>query len=308
MTRVLYHGAEIAHLGLTAVALGVFDGVHIGHQTLIRDAVDVATRRELTSCVVTFDRDPDQIVTPHNAAPQLTTLAEKLALISALGPDFVLVVPFDAELAALEPDAFIDDVLMRALTPQVIVVGEDFRFGARAAGDVSTLRACGRRDGFEVVAHELVATGGSPVSSSRIRELVSAGDVAAAAQLLGRAHSLSGEVVHGRTRGHGLGAPTANIAFDDRMALPGAGVYAARVRYSAHTYRAAVSVGASPTFGDATSTLEAHLLDFDGDLYGSTLDVEFIDRIGDHRAYDDERDLSAAIADFIAAVRARIEL
>lgn len=308
MTQILWHRSDEERIGESAVALGVFDGVHVGHQTLIRDAVETAADEGVSCCVVTFDRDPDQIVTPDNAAPQLTDLDDKLALIGELGPDVILVVPFDSRLAAVSPESFIDDVLMRVLTPRVVIVGTDFRFGARAAGDVSTLRTCGQADGFEVIAHELVTREGSPVTSTRIRRLISAGDVSAASRLLGRPHHLHGEVVRGLSRGRILGAPTANLAFDERMALPGPGVYAARVLHGSQAYRAAVSVGLPPTFEDATSRFEAHLLDFQGDLYGSTLTVEFVERIGDHRRYEHEGDLVTAISGFIADVRERVAL
>ena len=308
MTQVLWHRSDDDRIGETAVALGVFDGVHVGHQTLIRDAVEIGADEGVSCCVVTFDRDPDQIVTPEHAAPQLTSLDDKLALIGELGPDVILVVPFDATLASVSPESFIDDVLMRVLIPRVVIVGEDFRFGARAAGNVATLRACGVRDGFEVISHELVTREGSPVTSTRIRGLVGSGDVAAAARLLGRPHHLHGKVVEGHARGRRLGAPTANLEFDHRMALPGPGVYAARARHGSDVYRAAVSVGASPSFADAAPSFEAHLLDFNGDLYGSPLTVEFVQRIGELQPYPSEAALAAAIAALIAEVRTRVAL
>lgn len=308
MTQVLWHRSDDERIGETTVALGVFDGVHVGHQTLIRDAVETAANEGVSCCVVTFDRDPDQVVTPDNAAPQLTTLEDKLALIGELGPDVILVVPFDARLAAVSPESFIDDVLMRMLTPRVVLVGEDFRFGARAAGDVATLRACGTRDGFEVIAHELVTREGAPVTSTRIRGLVASGDVAAAARLLDRPHRLHGTVTPGRSRGRRLGAPTANLEFDARMALPGPGVYAARALHGRTAYRAAVSVGLPPTYPDAISQFEAHLLDFTGDLYGSEVRVDFIEWLGEHRLYSTEGDLAHAIAGFVARTREVVTL
>lgn len=308
MTQVLWHRSDDERIGETTVALGVFDGVHVGHQTLIRDAVETAANEGVSCCVVTFDRDPDQVVTPDNAAPQLTTLEDKLALIGELGPDVILVVPFDARLAAVSPESFIDDVLMRMLTPRVVLVGEDFRFGARAAGDVATLRACGTRDGFEVIAHELVTREGAPVTSTRIRGLVASGDVAAAARLLDRPHRLHGTVTPGRSRGRRLGAPTANLEFDARMALPGPGVYAARALHGRTAYRAAVSVGLPPTYPDALSRFEAHLLDFDGDLYGAAIRVDFIERLGEHERYSDEGELAGAIGEFVRRTREIVTL
>jgi riboflavin kinase/FMN adenylyltransferase len=310
VSRIIrYTTLDTCHLGDAAVALGVFDGVHIGHQALIGDMVAAAHAAGHGSCVVTFDRDPDQVITPLVAAPQLTTLEDKLDLIAELGPDTVLVVPFDTRLASLQPRTFIDDVLLRVLRPRLVVVGENFRFGVRASGTVETLRSIGRVDGFQVTAHELVSVDRLPVTSTRIRALVASGGVRAAATLLGRPHRLRGRVVHGEARGRALGAPTANLSFDPLMALPGEGIYAGRAVLQGRAYAAAVSVGRSPTFGsDATADFEAHLLDFDGDLYEATLTVEFLERLDGHRAYADTRQLADAIARYVEQVRAIVRI
>lgn len=303
MTAVLYHCSGQHDVGAAALALGVFDGVHLGHQALIADTVAHARDHGIASCVLTFDRDPDQVVTPDRAAPQLTTLDDKLELIAALGPDAILVVPFDEALAVLSPEEFLARVVLDACTPSVCLVGHDFRFGRDAAGTVDTLRGFGLVHGFAVVAHELLALEGATITSSRIRSLVAAGEVAAASRLLGRPHRMHGSVVHGRALGRALGTPTANLDVDARFALPAPGVYAAWTTVPAGRYRSAVSVGTAPTFPDATCVLEAFLIGFEGDLYGDEVTVEFIERLRDQRAFHDFDSLGAAIA--ADAVRAR---
>jgi riboflavin kinase/FMN adenylyltransferase len=278
------------------MALGVFDGVHVGHQALVRDTVAEAAARGVPSCVLTFDRDPDRVVTPGCAAPQLSTLDDKLAFLAALGPSTILVVPFDEALAHLEPEPFVTDVLLDAARPVRCVVGRDFRFGARAAGDVTRLRALGRRHGFDVFAHRLLVRDGVPVSSSRIRALLAEGAVETAAALLGRPHRLSGTVVHGAALGHTLGTPTANLEADPCMAHPAPGVYAGFALREQERWPAAISVGVPPSFPDATSALEAHLIGFAGDLYGEMLTLEFVTRLRAQRAFGDRKELARAIA------------
>ncbi|MDZ4166489.1 MAG: bifunctional riboflavin kinase/FAD synthetase [Coriobacteriia bacterium] len=295
MTVVIRHEPGVHDVGAAAIALGVFDGVHRGHQALITEAIAQAGRRGVASCVLTFDRDPDQIVTPERAAPQLMTLDDKLDLIASLGPDAILVVPFDRALAALSPGAFLDEVVLDACRPVVCVVGRDFRFGHRAEGTVDSLATLGVRHGFEVVAYDLVVAEGEPVTSSRIRTLVGAGDVATAALLLGRPHRLHGTVIRGRGLGRTLGTPTANLDVDARFALPAPGVYAARATVPAGRFTAAVSVGVPPTFPDATCELEAMLVGFDGDLYGAEIMLEFVERLRDQRAFPDTGSLARAI-------------
>src|SRR5450759_1705833 len=185
-------------LGPAVAAVGVFDGVHIGHQALIRDTVMLARSKGAISVVVTFDRDPDQVVDPAGAAPQLLDLDDKLTLLDAQDPDCVLVVPFDASLAAMPPLQFLDEVLVASVRPVAAVVGYDFRFGHRAEGDVDLLVRYGADHDFTVLAHDLVRVGGEPVTSTRIRTLVATGDVVGAAALLGHPHRLKGTVVQGR--------------------------------------------------------------------------------------------------------------
>jgi len=289
-------------LGPAVAAVGVFDGVHIGHQALIRDTVMLARSKGAISVVVTFDRDPDQVVDPAGAAPQLLDLDDKLTLLDAQDPDCVLVVPFDASLAAMPPLQFLDEVLVASVRPVAAVVGYDFRFGHRAEGDVDLLVRYGADHDFTVLAHDLVRVGGVPVTSTRIRTLVAAGDVVGAAALLGRPHRLKGTVVQGRHEGTKLGAPTANLEISTYAALPGDGAYAASTVVDGVVYPAAVSVGVPPTFPSATAVLEVHVIGFDGDLYGRTLGVEFLDRIRDQRRFESAEALAVQIADDIRLV------
>jgi riboflavin kinase/FMN adenylyltransferase len=290
-------------LGRAVAAVGVFDGVHVGHQALVRDAVALARSSGVASVVITFDRDPDQVVSPLSASPQLLDLDQKLSLLSELGPDAIAVMPFTPALAATPPLVFLDEVLLDAITPTSVVVGYDFRFGHRAEGDVDALVRYGADHGFTVVAHNLVSADGEPITSTRVRALVGAGDVEAAARLLGRSHRVRGTVHHGRGAGAGIGFATANLSVDTFAALPAPGVYAGRVEIAGTYHPAAISVGAPPSFPDARDDFEVHVLDYDGDLYGAGLVVEFLQRLRDQRAFDDVTDLTAAIAADIAAVR-----
>jgi riboflavin kinase/FMN adenylyltransferase len=290
-------------LGPAVAAIGVFDGVHIGHAALVADAVRIARMKEAAAVVVTFDRDPDQVVSPLSAAPQLTDLQDKLAFLAELGPDTVVVVPFDASIAAMAPLVFLDEVLLRAMTPLAAVVGYDFRFGHRAEGDVDTLVRYGAGHGFTVIAHELVNASGEPVTSTRIRALVATGEMEAAAALLGRPHRLRGDIVHGRGEGAALGAPTANVRVGPYAALPGDGVYAGRAIVNGVTYAAGISAGAPPTFPEAGATLEAHLVGFTGDIYGSDVVLEFVSRLRDLERFGSQSELAEAIRADLDRVR-----
>jgi len=294
-------------LGPCVVAIGVFDGVHLGHQALVRDAVAVADSKHVRSIVLTFDRDPDQVVSPATAMPQLLDLDDKLSLLAQQGADVVLVVPFTERLAATAPLVFLDEVLLETMTPVVVAVGRDFRFGHRAEGDVEVLERYGAANGFAVIAHPLVSDEGGPVTSTRIRALVAEGDVAGAAVLLGRPHRVRGFVVHGRAEGAALGAPTANLVTTSFTALPAPGVYAGVVDLDGTACPAAISVGVPPSFPDATAELEANLIGFSGDLYGRTLTVGFLERLRAQRRFDDPAELSDAIRADIEDVRRIVE-
>jgi riboflavin kinase/FMN adenylyltransferase len=293
----------IEPLGPCVVAIGVFDGVHVGHQALVRDTVALAREQNVRSVVVTFDRDPDQVVSPATAMAQLLDLDDKLSLLASQGSDVVLVVPFTESLAATPPLVFLDRVLLETMTPVAVAVGRDFRFGHRAEGDVDVLIRYGAAHGFEVLAHELVRDAEGPVTSTRIRRLVESGDVAKAALLLGRPHRIRGLVVCGRGEGVELDAPTANLVIAPFAALPAHGVYAGRVELDGAEYAAAVSVGRAPSFPEATAELEVHLIGFRGDLYGRNITVELLGYLRPQRPFATSAELAAAIRDDIETVR-----
>ncbi|MDZ4181201.1 MAG: riboflavin biosynthesis protein RibF [Coriobacteriia bacterium] len=309
MSRVITWESDSASLGPAVVAMGVFDGVHIGHRALISDAVARAREAGVASAVLTFDRDPDQVVTPESTSPQLLPLKEKIERIADLGVDVILVVAFCVRLATTTPDRFLDDILCQAFEPVAVVVGHDFRFGQHASGTVATLRAYGDAQGFLTVDHDLVRVDGQPVTSTRIRALVAAGEVEAAAVLLGRSHCVSGRVVHGRGIGESLlGIPTANISPAAHSALPADGVYAGVARIDGTAYAAGISVGLPPTFPEARDPLEAHLLDFAGDLYATDITIDFCERLREQRHFDSPAELASAIEADLARVRLRIAL
>lgn len=301
-TTVVSWEAGAAPLGRCLIAIGVFDGVHLGHQQLIRDLVARARARTARAVVLTFDRDPELVVMPDQAAPQLMRLDDKLEALGALGADSLLLVPFDRRVAALRPERFIDELLLAACNPLEVAVGEGFRFGARAAGDVADLARLGAARGFGVYVQSLVVRDGRVVSSTRIRTLLSQGDVAAAAALLTRPHRVRGTVVHGRGEGTSLlGIPTANLRTDPRAALPAEGVYAGVARVGERALPAAVSLGLAPTFAEARDLLEAHLIGYDGPpLYGSELAIDFVERLRSQRRFTSTAALAAAMRDDIA--------
>lgn len=305
MTQVVTYGPTTPHMGRAAIAIGMFDGVHIGHQTLISHAIGKAHEYGVRSCVVTFDRDPDGVVTPARPSRHLTVFADRIELLSAIGPDIVLVIPFDLELAALPAEEFIAKVLLHVVEPVSVTVGHDFRFGSHALGTVSTMAGSELLRGVEITPHALLARGDRPVTSTLIRGLVATGEVAEAETLLGRPHRLRGVVARGRGVGASLGAPTANLVVDPAMAVPGDGVYAGVASVGGVRYAAAVTVGRPPSFPDADSLIEAHLLDFSGDLYDQPMTLEFHERLRGLEAFAELDDLRAAIAADIATVRRR---
>jgi riboflavin kinase / FMN adenylyltransferase len=253
-----------------SVAVGTFDGVHLGHRRVI----------EGSDSVLTFDPHPVSVVSPRHTPKLLTTLERKAELIASLGVAELIVIPFDAQFAGRTAREFVDGVLVGALGATEVSVGENFRFGNRAQGDPQLLAADGR---FETVVHPLLEAGGEVVSSSHIRGLLLAGEVGKANQLLGAPFQLRGEVAHGDERGRALGFPTANLVPDEALACPGHGVYACL----ANGHPAAVSIGVRPTFKTGRGELiEAYLLDFDGDLYGQTLAIDFLARLRGERRFE----------------------
>jgi len=268
---------EITHLGDVvqrnggrSVAVGTFDGVHLGHRKVI----------EGSDSVLTFDPHPVSVVAPQHTPKLLTPLGRKAELIEALGVRELIVIGFDAEFASKTADQFVGDVLVGALGAKRVAIGENFRFGHKAQGDPRLLAADKR---FDTVVHPLLEVDGEIVSSSHIRGLVLAGEIAEAAALLGAPYQLRGEVVHGDERGRELGFPTANLVPEEALACPGHGVYACL----ADGAPAAVSIGVRPTFKTGRGELiEAHILDFDGDLYGRELRLDFLARLRGERRFE----------------------
>jgi riboflavin kinase/FMN adenylyltransferase len=287
------------------VTIGAYDGVHLGHRALLRDLCDRAAADGLSSVVVTFDRHPAYVVRPESAPRQLTSLEQKLELLADCGVDRTVVVAFDDERANETAEDFVKEVLVDQLSARLVVVGEDFHFGHGRKGNVALLRELGERWGFEVVGVGLTDDGTEPVSSTRIRALLAAGDVEEAARLLGRPHEVRGPVVRGDGRGGPeLGFPTANLEIPDDIALPADGVYAGHFRRAdGSLHRAAIKVGRRPTFyepGNAPVLVEAYLLQFDGDLYGEPSRVSFAHRLRDEQRFESVEDLIAQMHQDVA--------
>ncbi|MCW3844266.1 bifunctional riboflavin kinase/FAD synthetase [Micromonospora yasonensis] len=290
--------------GRSVVTIGVFDGVHKGHQATIGHAVARARELGVKSVVVTFDPHPAEVVRPGSHPAVLTEPARKAELIEALGVDVLCVVPFTPEFSRLPAEAFVHDILVEHLHAALVVVGANFRFGHKAAGDVALLERLGRTFGFGVQGGPLVAEAGTVFSSTYIRSCVDAGDVTAAAAALGRPHRVEGVVVRGDQRGRELGFPTANLLTHRYAAVPADGVYAARlVRRGGEPLAAAVSIGTNPTFSGRERRVEAYALDFTGDLYGERLALDFVTHLREQRTYDSIEPLVAQIAEDVARTR-----
>ena len=294
------------------VAIGTFDGIHAGHQAIIAQAVATARERGLPAMVVTFSPNPITVLRPELRTSVLTGPGLKAALIAQLGVDELLTIPFNRSFARVRAERFSEMLAGPPIGADAVVVGEGFRFGHGGAGTVSLLRDIGRARGVHVDTPSLVSSAdGKPISSTRVRRLVSQGMVTEVAELLGRWHSVEGHVVRGAERGRTLGTPTANISpIPPDAAIPGRGVYAGVVVLSHGREPAAINVGVAPTFGgDGRSPLriEAHLLDYKGgDLYDQPARVEFVRRIRDERKFDSGDALARQIADDIVEIRAAL--
>ena len=295
-----------AGLGRTVVVIGNFDGVHLGHQHVLARASEVAADRGAPLVAVTFDPHPMAVLRPEHAPVQLTTIDTRAELLAAAGAEHVLAVPFDRDMAGWTPEEFIQRVLVDTLHATAVVVGANFRFGSRAAGDVATLRAEGETSGFEV---EGLALDGGPMvwSSTYVRQCLAAGDVAGAAEALGRPYAVRGTVVRGDQRGRELGFPTANVPTDGLTAVPADGVYAGRLRRldTGATYPAAISVGTNPTFdGVRERRVESYVLDrVDLDLYGVEVEVSFVERLRGMVAFESVDGLVAQMNDDVDRAR-----
>jgi len=286
--------------GSTVITLGNFDGVHLGHRQLIGDAVSAAKKRDLPVIVVTFDPHPLKILSPEKQPGLLMTLSQKLGVFESLEVDGVWVISFSREFSELNPDVFLDG-LRKNLSPAELHVGQAFRFGLNRLGDVSTLQTWGNSLGCKICTHAYKAPDGGFLSSSRIRQLLSDGDVGLAAVLLGEPFTLTGVVVEGDRRGRCIGFPTANLAWEQDI-LPTAGVYVTAVRCSAHMMGAVMgltNVGMKPTFNGMNLTVETNLPGVNENFYGSRLELRFLNRIRGEEKFASAELLQARIAEDI---------
>jgi riboflavin kinase/FMN adenylyltransferase len=280
-----------ADWGKAVVTIGEFDGVHRGHQRIVERAAEIARAKGLPVVVITFDPHPDEVVRPGSHPPLLCTARRRAELLAGLGVDAVCVLPFTYEFSQLSPDEFVRTVLAERLHAAAVVVGENFRFGHKAAGDVALLKQLGEKYDFTAEGVPLLVAGGVTISSSYIRERLEAGDVETAAAALGRPHRVTGVVVRGHQRGRALGFPTANLETPPHTAIPADGIYAGWLSLLGiadsgseglveQRWPAAISVGTNPTFGEGERTVEAYALDRDDlDLYGAHVAADFTRRL-----------------------------
>ncbi|MFV8380378.1 bifunctional riboflavin kinase/FAD synthetase [Corynebacterium hindlerae] len=299
----------------SVVTIGVFDGVHRGHQSLITEATARARELNLPSVLMTFDPHPAAVIRPDKMPPMLGTMEERAVMVSDLGIDAMLALPFTRDLAQLTPEEFFTSVLVDTLKAAVVIVGANFTFGQRAAGNTDTLQELGEKYGVEVVVMPLLTDSGVRCSSSTVRRFLSEGNVAAAAKVLGRPYSVTETVVRGAGRGgKELGFPTANMYFPEKRALPTDGVYAGWFVIGSTApiqgdmergvrYPAAISVGTNPTFGDTRRSVETYILDQHADLYGHDCTVLFVERVRGMKKFESVDELLAAMHNDVARIR-----
>ncbi|GGK41983.1 bifunctional riboflavin kinase/FAD synthetase [Nocardia camponoti] len=303
-----------ADWGRCVLTIGVFDGVHRGHAQLISRAVAAAKERDVPAVLMTFDPHPMEVVRPGSHPAQLTTLTRRAELAEELGIDVFCVMPFTHEFMKLTPSEYVDDLLVERLHVSEVVVGDNFTFGKKAAGTVDTMRELGERFGFAVDGVTLLGEHAVTFSSTYIRACVDAGDMAAAAEALGRPHRVEGVVVHGDKRGRELGFPTANIAPPMHAGIPADGVYAGWFTVldpgpalgtvvPGKRAMAAISVGTNPTFSGRARTVEAFVIDADADLYGEHVAVDFVEQVRGMRKFDSVDELVEEMGRDVAKAR-----
>jgi riboflavin kinase/FMN adenylyltransferase len=287
------------------LAIGVFDGVHLGHQQIIRQTINDARQHEAVALIVTFDKHPNAIVAPGHVPPLIYSPSQKNRAIEALGADALLEIPFDSEFSQQTGETFVRSLARDFGKIQSICVGADFVFGFKRSGDVPLLRRLGDELHFQVHGLAAVALDGQTVSSTRIRDTIRTGDFDAASQMLGRAYSIAGPVIRGDQLGHKLGFPTANLDTTG-MLLPPHGVYAAHARVGDKTHRAVLNIGLRPTIQNSTPAqrIEVHLLDFAGEIYGQELEIEFVEKLRDEKKFPSVEALRAQIQQDVSDARA----
>jgi riboflavin kinase / FMN adenylyltransferase len=288
------------------LAIGVFDGVHLGHQQIIRQTITDARQHNALSLVITFDRHPNAVVAPARVPPQIYSLPQKLRAIKALGTDAVLLIHFDKAFSRKPAETFIRDLARDLGSIQSLCVGADFTFGYKRSGDVPLLKRMGAQLNFLVRGMGAVSLDGKVISSTRIRKAIAAGNLDAASQMLGRAYSVSGAILRGDGLGRQLGFPTANIDAS-ALVLPPHGVYAVEAETGGHKYQAVLNIGLRPTLRNPNPELrvEAHLFDFNSDIYGQELEVTFVDRLREEKKFASLEELRTQIALDAAEARRR---
>ena len=284
-----------------ALTIGNFDGVHRGHRALLEQLVKGAQTRGLVSCVMTFEPHPKEFFSPEQAPPRILNLRDKLAALSELGIDRVVVEHFNAAFASLSPEEFVSEILVKRLHAKWILIGDDFRYGAKRAGNFASLQAAGQKYGFEVSSIQTILEDGERISSSALRTALANGEMQQAQKLLGRPYAISGHVIHGQQLGRKLGFPTLNLAVANHLhhRKPATtGIFTAQVLgLSDKPLPAVASLGVRPTVEDAGRVLlETHIFDFEQDVYGKIITVELLEKIRDEAKYDDLATLTKAIA------------
>lgn len=294
-----------ARTGSTSVAIGNFDGLHLGHQALLSAMLEKAHTEKLHPTVLTFYPHPVEVLKPHKKLERLTTTSEKLELLEKFGVEQVLVAHFDEALSHLSPEVFFEQYLIEGLRAKSLHVGFNFLFGKDRSGDIRTLRNLCEKHGIFLKVEEQVNSQGERVSSSGIRKLLAEGNVAKAAQHLGRPYSITGQVVRGDQRGRKIGFPTANLRCPLDKAVPANGVYFTRVLWQQEELQAVTNVGVRPTFtvGEKAPIIEVHILDFDSDIYEEFLSVEFLGRIRAEKKFSGMVELKSQIEQDIAVAR-----
>ena len=278
--------------------IGNFDGVHLGHQALFREAVRRAREKGGEAVAITFEPHPLKVLRPEIPLKLICTPEQKIKLIEEAGLDYLLLLEFTPELASLEAEDFVEEILVRGLGVKELIVGYDYRFGRKRRGDTELLKILGQRFGFEVVVIPPQKVNGLIVSSTLIRELITEGEVELAAKLLGRYYRLCGEVIPGHGRGRRLlGFPTANLKLSKEKLLPRTGVYAVYVHLHEKKLPAVMNLGFNPTFGDGYLSAEVHIFDFEGDLYGQRICLSFVKRLRDEKKFSSPEELAAQIAE-----------
>ncbi|MGH3929097.1 MAG: bifunctional riboflavin kinase/FAD synthetase [Pseudonocardiaceae bacterium] len=289
--------------GRCVVTIGVFDGMHRGHAQLVSCAVTRARELGVPCVLMTFDPHPSEVVRPGSHPAQLTSLRRRAELAEQLGVEVFFVLPFTVELSRMPADEFVHELLVERLHVAAVVVGDNFTFGHKAAGNVALLRSLGRRFGFTAQDVGLVSQGELTFSSTYIRSCIDAGDVVAASAALGRPHRVEGIVIRGDQRGRGLGYPTANLSTPRYAAIPADGVYACRFVHRGRELAAAASVGTNPTFSGRERRVEAFVLDIDEDFYGERVALDFVQRLRAMVRFDTPEQLASQMGDDVARTR-----